>query len=135
MKAARKQVKTGSISRMPTWAIHSSCLNIFSFNFCSKELLQLGIAKLAKWEPGAVYDIIVIGPNTSLPEGIDAQQLIVSSSFIIEVIKLRQSRKIPSTESFLFVEPVISEQSSLDPSDTTLCNGDGVSSASEEVED
>jgi hypothetical protein len=50
-------------------------------------------------------DVVVIGPNTALPEGIDAQQLTVSSSFIIEVIKERLPGKIPSAESFPFVEP------------------------------
>ena len=114
MASRTRKVDAGSM-RMPTWGIHSSCINAFGFKFCSRELLKHGIAKLTTWEQGAVYDVVVIGPNTSRPEGIDAQQLTVSSSFIIEVFKVRLSGKIPSTESFLFVEPVISEQSSLDP--------------------
>ena len=71
--------------------------------------------------PG-VCDVVVIGPNTALPEGIDAQQLTVSSSFIIEVIKERLSGKIPSAESFPFVEPELVETSSIDYMSTMMAS-------------
>ena len=60
---------------------------------------------------GAVCDVVVIGPNTRLPEGIDAEQMNLGSSFIIEVIKARFSRMIPSMESFLFDEPTVMQRS------------------------
>ena len=119
--ARAKQVGIEATSKIPTWGVHSSCSNIFGFNFCVKELRGLGIANLVKW-PGAVCDVLVIGPNTALPEGIDAQQLTVSSSFILEVIKERFSGKIPSAESFPFVEPELVETSSIDCVSTMMAS-------------
>ena len=79
-----KRAENGAISKIPTWGKHSSCSNIFAFNSCLKELRSRAIANLVKW-PGAVCDVVVIGPNTPLPEGIDVEQLTVISSFMIEV--------------------------------------------------